>query len=250
MRERLHRFTLASAVVVVVMFCPKASAQQTNQPAPGQAGQRVAGGQDQARTPAEGETIRGVVAAITVEGEAILDYRTNTAARAEAGFLTIVGSPHEAWAGNAGNRSATATDNERAGATSSNKKRHNVYIAWLTPRTKVCEANDDSSGRTDTNRAANAGAAGSSDKKECTLDQLEVGDHVEIKFSPGESTAQTPTQQCIKRSRCEASTGAIARLSATRPRSRSCPPKTRNMRVGPRRERRPSDRSDGVGIEK
>jgi hypothetical protein len=187
MRERLHRLSLASAVVAVVMFCPKTWAQQNNQPAPGQDGQRVAGGQDQARTPAEGETIRGVVAAITAEGEAILDYRTNTAARAEAAFLTIVGSPTEVSAGNTGNRNATATDNDRAGANTSNKKRHNVYIAWLTSRTKVCEAKDESGGRTDTNRAANAGAAGSSDKKECALDQLEVGDHVEIRFSPGES---------------------------------------------------------------
>jgi hypothetical protein len=189
MRERLNRFSLASAVVVAVMFCPKAWSQQTNQqPLREQAGQRVAGTQDQARTPAEGETIRGVVAAITAEGEVMLDHRTNTAARSEAAFLTIVGSSSQAWAGDTGNRAATERGTDRAGTASSNKKRHNVYIAWLTSRTKVCEANDESGGRTDTNRAANAGAAGSSDKKECMLDQVEVGDHVEIKFSPGEST--------------------------------------------------------------
>ena len=40
---------------------------------------------------AETETIRGVIAGITAEGEAVFDYRTNRAVAAEATFLTVVG---------------------------------------------------------------------------------------------------------------------------------------------------------------
>jgi hypothetical protein len=37
------------------------------------------------------ETIRGAIAGITAEGELVLDFRTNAAARTEGAFLTIVG---------------------------------------------------------------------------------------------------------------------------------------------------------------
>ena len=56
-------------------------------------GQRKRGAANRNQTAAETETIRGVIAAITAEGEVMLDYRTNTAARTEAAFLTVVGSP-------------------------------------------------------------------------------------------------------------------------------------------------------------
>src|SRR4051812_48115000 len=40
----------------------------------------------------ERKVIRGVIAAVTVEGEMAIDFRTNRAATAEMTYLTIVGS--------------------------------------------------------------------------------------------------------------------------------------------------------------
>ena len=39
------------------------------------------------------ETIHGIVAGITAEGEIFFNHQTNTAVKAEAAFLTVVGSP-------------------------------------------------------------------------------------------------------------------------------------------------------------
>ena len=68
----------------------------------------------------------------------MFDYRTNRAVAAEGTFLTVVGSPTKAHA-DANRATATATATEERG--SSNRSRHNVYIVWLTPKTKICEAN-------------------------------------------------------------------------------------------------------------
>jgi hypothetical protein len=197
MRDRLFRFAAASAVVAVIAWCPKIQAQQENRQAGVGHTQTQTTRQEANRTTGETETIRGVVAAITAEGEAMLDYRTNTAARTEAAFLTIVGSPVGSWGSEPAAR-ASATDRtgtDRAGADSMQRKRHNVYVAWLTPRTKVCEVTDmrgeDQKRETNAGNAnANASAtAGGSSAKEVALDQLEVGDHVEIKFSKTDESA-------------------------------------------------------------
>ncbi len=143
-------------------------------------------GQNQNQSASESETIRGIVAAITAEGEATFDYRTNRAVMAEAAFLTVVGSPVKAEAGDTGRR-ANANENERAG--SAGRKRHNVYFVWLSPRTKICETSAEHANSTQTQSQQ-------AEKKECTLDQLEVGDHVEIQFSRRqESSANSVAHQ-------------------------------------------------------
>jgi hypothetical protein len=148
-------------------------------------------GQNRDQTTAQTETIRGVIAAITAEGEVYYDHRSNSATKSEAAFVTVVGSPTGAEAFDRGRRRADAAGTERHfGA---DRRRHNVYIAWLTPRTKVCEATDDTE-RADQNRNPNRNqgqAQIQTGKKECTLDQLEVGDHVELQFSPGEESGAT-----------------------------------------------------------
>jgi hypothetical protein len=184
MRDRLFRFAAAAAVVAAIAMCPKVQAQQENRQAAGGQSQTQGARDDATRTTGEMETIRGVVAAITAEGEAMFDYRTNTAARSEAAFLTIVGSPARSEAGDAAGRTDAS---DRATADPSQRKRHNVYIAWMTPRTKVCDATDERGG--DQKRESNAAAAGSSTPKEVALEQLEVGDHVEIKFSKSDNSA-------------------------------------------------------------
>jgi hypothetical protein len=45
------------------------------------------------RKTAETQTVRGVIAGVTVEGEVAIDYRNRRAIEAVATLLTVVGSP-------------------------------------------------------------------------------------------------------------------------------------------------------------
>jgi hypothetical protein len=111
-------------------------------------------------------TIHGKVAGVTAEGELALDYQTNRAVMVETAYLTIVGSP-------AGH---DASHHEASHHEASHHDRDNIYVVALTPKTKVCQAGGDS-GKSD-------------QKKEVALDQLEVGDRVEVAFqSDDESNA-------------------------------------------------------------
>jgi len=151
------------------------------------------------------QTIRGWVAGVTVEDEMFIDTRTNRAVAAEMTFLTVVGSPargDQDRSDGSGNRNAGADrDNDRdrndrnsdqanrAGA--NNRRRHNVYMLSITPRTKVRQANSgDNANRNAANRkdadkdAANRNDANRKDNddqgSEVAIAQLEVGDRVEI----------------------------------------------------------------------
>jgi hypothetical protein len=126
-------------------------------------------GQNQDRTQQGTQTIRGMVAAVTTEGELAIDYRTKQAVLAQAAFLTIVGSPTP------GSRPRDAKqEQDEAG-------RDNVYIAWLSPRTKVCKVSGD--------------ADKSAQKKEVLPDELEVGDYVEVKLNIRDATDVSPVNQ-------------------------------------------------------
>lgn len=148
------------------------------------------------------QTIHGIVAGVTVEGETAVDYQANKAVMLEAAYLTIVGMPGPGHHGDQANahrdqNSAKADDNNQAQANRdeinretvrrenrANSGRHNVYLVWLSPKTKVCEANN----------ASDKGG----EKKECSLDKLEVGDRVEVQMtrrSETDSNSQgTPTE--------------------------------------------------------
>ena len=71
---------------------PWASAQQERRPAPGRPGEVQNANRERNQT-AGIETIHGIVAGVTAEGEATYDYRSNRATMANAAFLTVVGSP-------------------------------------------------------------------------------------------------------------------------------------------------------------
>ncbi len=194
MRERLALRVAVFTSVLALGLSSVAWAQQppaggagaAGNPAPG-ATQAQSGGQNQNQSAPQSETIRGVIAGITTEGEVMLDYRTNAAARAEGAFLTVVGSPENAEAGNREHHASASSDERHA---SSGKTRHNIYIAWLTPRTKICECTDESakSGQGDRQNSSQGQAQSQSDRKEIAFDQLEIGDHVELQFSPGKDS--------------------------------------------------------------
>jgi len=213
MRERLE---LHATVFTMVLTLGLSSAAWAQQPAGGGAGktgresergttQAERGGQNQNQqtqsrnqnqnqSTMRTETIRGTIAGITTEGEVILDYRTNQGARAEGAFLTIVGSPETAKEGH--HERGFASNEAHRGL--AGKHRHNIYIAWLMPRTKICECTAESAksgegahsnrapGNTEKRNDKNAQSA--NDKKEISFDQLEVGEHVELQFAPGEES--------------------------------------------------------------
>jgi hypothetical protein len=106
---------------------------------------------------------------LTTEGELAIDYRTKQAVLAQAAFLTIVGSPIP------GSRPRNAKiEQDEAG-------RDNVYITWLSPRTKICKVSGDA------DKAA--------PKKEVLPDELEVGDYVEVKLNLRDATDVSPVNQ-------------------------------------------------------
>jgi hypothetical protein len=184
MNAKFARYLAVSVFILAFGVSPHVGAQQQTE--------RGTTGQDQSPIPrrerAEGarqtrdaaasgtETILGVVSAVTAEGEMMLDHRSNVVAKTETAFLTVVASPVKPE-GRRAERRAKAVAREAHARPE--KKRHNVYIVGITPRTKVFEP-DTESGKTskdqDHEQAQTHG-------KEVTLDELEVGDHVEIQFS-------------------------------------------------------------------
>jgi hypothetical protein len=127
---------------------------------------------------AEKQTIRGIIAGVTAEGEMAIDYRTNKAVLAEAAYLTVVGSPVDGQ-GHSSNVSTNPRDSERREKGQNrgdqpDKQRDNVYVVWISPETKVYEVSGDS-GR-------------SEQKKPVSLDRLEIGDPVVIELNRLEET--------------------------------------------------------------
>ena len=119
------------------------------------------------------ETVRGVVAGVTVEGETAVDYDSGRAVTVEAAYLTVVGSPRMMDKDKADDDKDD--DKAKGDKSGSSMGRQNVYRVWLSPRTKVCECSDDS---------------GDKDKmKDVALDKLEIGDRVEVHFSHREKSA-------------------------------------------------------------
>ncbi len=184
-----NRLALPAALATMFLaftMGPRALAQQQGRPAPGRPGENQNADRERNQT-AGTETIHGIIAGVTAEGEAIYDYAGNRVTMANATFLTVVGSPGK-WDSAQSENRATANNSERA--VSMGGRRHNVYMVWLTPRTKVCEETGEF-GRSNAaeHQANRQNQPNQSQKKECTVDQLEVGDHVVISFSPREQSA-------------------------------------------------------------
>jgi hypothetical protein len=119
------------------------------------------------------QTIRGAISGVTVEGEMAVDYKTNRAMSAEMSFLTVVGSPRDD--ANTHSDSGKSSDSKTGSDEKTGRMgrhRHNVYILWLSPKTKVHEAKE---GSTDGHQADAS-----------SFDKLEIGDHVEATFVPRE----------------------------------------------------------------
>lgn len=114
----------------------------------------------------EMQTIRGVIAGVTAEGETAFDFNANRATTVEAAYLTVVGSP-KVDKGDSHDKNAGGNADNKSG--SADKKRENVYIVWLSPKTKVDEQSYGPDGKLQT-------------VKDMNFDKVEVGDRVEIQF--------------------------------------------------------------------
>lgn len=122
-------------------------------------------------------TIRGVVSEVTLLGETDVDFKTGKAVRSEATFLTIIGQPQNEGKPKEGTVTAGQQDksvkqaaNEAAKSGEKSKRRMNVYVVAVTPKTKFCEC-------------CEAGKDGSPAKEEaCEMEKLEIGDRVEVSF--------------------------------------------------------------------
>lgn len=146
----------------------------------------------------QGDTkvIHGVIAGVTVAGETAIDSRTNRAVMVESTYLTIVGS--EANQGRQRDRDEADRKNDQddrnardAGdrQASSDRHRHNVYMVWMTPRTEVRMANNarrgdgERDGQNNDQRNQNTNAAASANASPVSIETLELGDRVEVRFN-------------------------------------------------------------------
>ncbi|WP_406696317.1 hypothetical protein V5E97_35525 [Singulisphaera sp. Ch08] len=146
------------------------------------------GDQNQEKDKARGETItvRGVIAEVNAEGELAIDYQTKQAVLVAATYLTIVETPKDGQ-GDASKRGDADRKDEgkdkdkdqaKDGDEDDDTSRRNVYIVWLSPRTKVYEASGDSE------------EAGQ--KKEAPPDRIDVGEVVEVQMTRRAETAAEP----------------------------------------------------------
>lgn len=118
------------------------------------------------------KTVQGVVSEVTVLGETDIDYSTGRAISATATYLTVLGRPmmkeEGKGEGEKDEKASKSSDNK----TSGQKKRMNVYVLAISPKTKVCEC------------MASEKEGSASQEKECDFDKLEIGDTVEVCYEP------------------------------------------------------------------
>jgi hypothetical protein len=189
-----HALLASTATMALAIGLSPNSWGQDGRTAAGQKNSSRAEKQEQKQASIRAETIRGVVAGITAEGEVTFDYAHNRVVAAEGAFLTVVASPVKSE-----KRDTARQDKARAEAKPGEpaRKRHDVYIVWLSPRTKLCECMEESG---KSNATKNQGS-NKTEKKECSLEKLEVGDHVEIQFQPREESSENHVAHQTERMR-------------------------------------------------
>ena len=161
------RLAVPASWVLALALCGGASAQDSKRDQDNKGGRQAV----------ESETIRGVISGVTIAGELAIDYRTRRAVEAETALLTVVGTPSR----DGKERQESGGDDKGNDKGKLRHHRHNVYVLVLSPRTEVKDARD-SGGK-------------SENAKPSSLDELEVGDRVEVKFTPREDGRSGGTDQ-------------------------------------------------------
>ena len=111
-------------------------------------------------------TVHGVISAFTVVGETDLDRSTGKLTTASATLVTVIGHPwmHE---GEYKENSAATEKSDGKEHASHHHRRMNLYVAAMTPKTKV-------------NEVMASGKVVALDDKDAKYDDLEIGDRVEL----------------------------------------------------------------------
>ncbi|WP_435007031.1 hypothetical protein P12x_004440 [Tundrisphaera lichenicola] len=117
------------------------------------------------------KTVQGVVSEVTVLGETDIDYSTGRAVSATMTYLTVLGRPSEMEESKGeGDKVAKSSKTSASGKSDQSRKRMNVYVLAIAPKTKVCEC------------MATEKAGAAAQEKECGFDKLEIGDTVEVRY--------------------------------------------------------------------
>ena len=117
------------------------------------------------------QTIRGTIAGVTAMGEMAIDPQSREAVVVEADYLAVLGTPSQG-------ASFQGDQNQQNKAGQKNNKKQNLYFVALTPQTKVHWAKGQSE-KSETNSSKAQGQ----NKNQSALEDLEIGDRVEIQFS-------------------------------------------------------------------
>ena len=119
------------------------------------------------------QTVHGVISDFTIVGETDVDETTGKAMIAEATLVTVIGHPPHHDAMHKDQADDKDKKDTKAASAGRERRRMNIYIVALTPKTKICEV-------TATGKDASAPAK----EEECKLENLEIGDRVELSFNP------------------------------------------------------------------
>jgi len=160
-----------------------------------QKGQDAGQGQAQNQT----QTVRGELAAVSVVGETMVDYRTGRGVEADLTYMTILGSPAQGGQGRDGSGQADSRhddankgnnnqgDQARARDGGANRRR-TVYQIAIGPETRVRhrggrggQGSGGNQGNQNQNQNQNQSGTEST---QAALEQLELGDRVEVEFTP------------------------------------------------------------------
>jgi len=156
-----------ACVWLAALIGSPAWAQSGNKGNTGGKGQQNNAGNSNAAT----QTIRGELAGVSTVGETMVDYASGRGVVAELTYLTVLGSSRDA--GSPSSDKDSKGDQANKGKDDSNWNRRQVYHIAVGPETVV----RDKTSQTDTKGSAK-------EKSAAALDRLELGDRIEVEFTP------------------------------------------------------------------
>ena len=138
-----------------------------------------------------------MISDFTLVGETDVDEATGKATTAEAMIVTVIGHPTMGGAEHK-EHAAEAAKGEGKEHAQHHHHRMNLYVVAMTPKTKVCEV-------------MASGKEVAVDDKDADFDDLEIGDRVELTFSPKMMEKQDSGKQAAGDSKSGDKKSAMAR---------------------------------------
>jgi hypothetical protein len=146
----------------------------------------------------EKEKVCGIVAEVATAGEAVIDYDSDRAAVARTTYLTIVEDKDNPK--NQGREHSSDKNKDQSGnrteSSKSSQDRADVFYIAITPQTEVCMEKD----KKDQSRSS-TNASHDEARSRAAFDKLELGDEVEVEYTPIHQTSSKAEQQTHGRHR-------------------------------------------------